>query len=62
MKYVVYSDDRFGKFSPSGLFNTWQDAYNWSQITLRWSSQSWVEAVESYDLDKYEELQAKYNA
>jgi len=62
MKYVVYSDDRYGKFSPSGLFDTWQDAYNWQQIALRWADNAWVEAVETYDLCKYQELQAKYNA
>jgi hypothetical protein len=62
MKYVVYSDDTSGKFSPSGLFDTWQAAYDWSQIALRWSTQSWVEAVESYDLAKYQELENKYNA
>ena len=62
MKYIVYSDDPSGKFSPSGLFDTWQSAYEWSQIALRWSTQSWVEAVESYDLAKYQELENKYNA
>jgi hypothetical protein len=62
MKYVVYSDDTSGKFSPSGLFDTWQAAYDWAQIALRWSTQSWVEAVESYDLAKYQELENKYRA
>jgi len=61
MKYVVYSDDRYGKFSPSGLFNTWREAYEWSQVCLRWCESSWVEAVETYDLAKYEELEVKYS-
>jgi len=60
MKYVVYSDDRFGKFSPSGLFNSWQDAYDWKQTCLRWCESAWIEAVEAYDLAKYQELEAKY--
>jgi hypothetical protein len=60
MKYVVYSDDRFGKFSPSGLFNSWSEAWDWSQTCKRWATQSWVEAVEVYDLAKYQELETKY--
>lgn len=60
MKYVVYSDDRFGKFSPSGLFNSWEDAYRWSRQCLSWSSKSYVEEVEEYDLKKYQELETKY--
>ena len=60
MKYVVYSDDRFGKFSPSGLFNSWQDAHDWKQTCLRWSENAWIESVETYDLAKYQELEVKY--
>jgi hypothetical protein len=60
MKYVVYSDDRFGKFSPSGLFDSWSDAVRWSMRCLSWSSKSYVEEVEEYDLNKYQELETKY--